>query len=118
MPKIRTKKGADPVAVGSVPPPKRPSVSLPTPAGYGRARDVLDCVKSVKTIFPDFNRATRVGGLPVNRMHTIHGPTHGGKSAFVIGLLRSLLDGGHAAGYTDAEHSTPQEFVLELMTKL
>jgi RecA/RadA recombinase len=100
----------------SVPPPK--ASPIPLPKGWKRASDALDRIESVSTIFPDFNRATRCGGLPINRIHTIHGPTHGGKTAFVIGLMKSFLDGGHIAAYVDAEHSTPQEFATELIGDL
>lgn len=117
MPKTRTKRAStDPIATDSVPPPT-PKV-IPLPKGWKRAEEALDRVESVSTIFPDFNRASRCGGLPVNRMHTIHGPTHGGKSLFVLGLIKSFLDGGHYAGYVDAEHSTPQEFAEELLGQL
>lgn len=63
----------------TVPPPPS-NVSLPVPKGWQRASDALDWIESVTTIFPDFNRASGCGGLPVNRMHTVHGPTHGGKA--------------------------------------
>lgn len=119
MAKLRTKKPAadpDPIESDSAPPPKR--AVIPLPKGWARAEEALDRIESVSTIFPDFNRATRVGGLPVNRMHTVHGQTHGGKTAFVIGLMKSFLDGDHVAGYIDAEHSTPQEFAEELLGEL
>lgn len=106
---------ADRDPVDDVPPPV---ATLPIPKGWKRASEGLDRIRAVSTIFPDFNRATRCGGLPVGRMHTIHGPTHGGKSAFVLGLIKSFLDGGHIAAYIDAEHSTPQEFVEELLGEL
>lgn len=124
MPKPRKKSDAaaaveasdDPVARDSAPPPKR--AGIPLPKGWKRAEDALDRIEAVSTIFPDFNRATGCGGLPVNRMHTVHGPTHGGKTGFVIGLLKSFLDGGHAGAYIDAEHSTPLEFAEELLGEL
>lgn len=117
MPKLRQKHAsADPVARDLVPPPTR-SV-IPLPKGWKRADEALDRIESVSTIFPDFNRATRCGGLPVNRMHTVHGPTHGGKTAFVLGLAKSFLDGGHLAAYVDAEHATAHEFASELLGTL
>lgn len=66
------------VDLDTVPPPK--SAALPLPKGWQRAAEALDRIEVVSTIFPDFNRASGCGGLPVNRMHTIHGPTHGGKA--------------------------------------
>lgn len=116
MPKHRQKAAVDAVEADKLPLPK--SKAIPLPKGWQRAADALDRIEVVSTIFPDFNRATRCGGLPVNRMHTIHGQTHGGKSAFVLGLIKSFLDGGHAAAYVDAEHSTPHEFAEELMGDL
>lgn len=116
MAKARKKRSAETVDLDSIPPPK--SAALPLPKGWQRASEALDRIESVSTIFPDFNRATRCGGLPINRMHTIHGGTHGGKSAFALGLIKSFVEGGHAAAYIDAEHSTPQEFAAELLGDL
>ncbi len=86
--------------------------------GWGQASEVFDYVTSVRTIFPDFNRATTVGGLPVRRIHTVHGPTHGGKTAFALGLVKSFVDVGHIGGYIDAEHTLGQEFVEETVREL
>lgn len=86
--------------------------------GWGPAAEVLDTVTSVRTVFPDFNRAVRVGGLPVRRIHTVHGPTHGGKTAFVLGLVKSFADRGYLAGYVDAEHALGREFAAELVADL
>lgn len=86
--------------------------------GWGTAAEVLDVVTSVRTVFPDFNRATTVGGLPVRRMHTVHGPTHGGKTAFALGLVKSFVDVGFLAGYVDAEHALGQEYAAELVRDL
>lgn len=83
--------------------------------GWGTAATVLDKTVSVSTVFPDFNRAVRVGGLPVRRIHTIHGPTHGGKTAFVLGLVKSFADVGYLAGYVDAEHALGEEFAAEMV---
>jgi recombination protein RecA len=69
-------------------------------------------------VFPDFNRAVRVGGLPVRRIHTVHGPTHGGKTAFVLGLVKSFVDRGFLGGYIDAEHTLGQEFAEEMVAGL
>lgn len=106
----------DPISTGSAPPP--PRKAIPLPKGWSRAADALDTITSVRTIFPDFNRKVRVGGLPVRRIHTVHGPTHGGKTAFVLGLLRSFADGGHVAALVDAEHASGKEFVAELVGDL
>lgn len=68
------------VESGSVPPPDRPRAFSGIPKGWQPASDVLDRVTAVPTRFVGFNRASRVGGLPVRRIHTVHGPTHQGKA--------------------------------------
>jgi hypothetical protein len=85
------------------------------PKGWKTAGDAFDLVKSVRSIFLDYNRATRVGGHPVRRITTIHGESHGGKTAFALGLLKSFVDAGHLGGYIDAEHATPKDFLVELL---
>lgn len=107
------------VEAGATPPPQRPRSRFSgVPAGLRVATQVLDTVKSVRTIYPDFDRRIRVGGLPVRRIHTVHGPTHGGKTAYVIGLIASFLAGGHPVLYIDAEFSTPLEFVRQLVEQV
>lgn len=86
--------------------------------GWKSAKDVLDRTVAVRTIFPDFNRATRCGGLPIRRMHTIHGPTHGGKTAFILGLLKSFVGSGYPGALVDAEHATPYDFAEETVGNL
>jgi hypothetical protein len=44
----------------------------------------------VRTIFPGFNRASRVGGIPLNCMTLVHGPSKGGKTAFAVGMLTTF----------------------------
>lgn len=125
MSRSRKKKRPAPknaVERGSAPPPapnpKPADEFADLPKGWKPAHEVFDRIKAVRTIFPGFNRATRVGGLPVRRFTTIHGPTHGGKTAFAIGLLKSFADAGHLTALIDAEHATPQEFLVELMDDL
>ncbi len=106
---------------GSVPPPtpaKKASdrfKGFEPPKGWKTAAEAFDRVKSVRTIFLAYNRATRVGGHPVRRITTIHGESHGGKTAFALGLLKSFVDAGHLGGYIDAEHATPKDFLVELL---
>lgn len=107
------------IEAGSIPPPEPPPPtgfrSLTTmPKGWQRAGEALDRVRAVPTIFRDFNRASRVGGLPLRRIITVHGPTHGGKTAAVAGFLRSFVDQGHVGAYCDAEHATDLTFFDEL----
>lgn len=86
--------------------------------GWDQAENVLDEITSVRTVFPDFNRATHVGGIPVRRIHTVHGPTHGGKTAFVLGLVKSFVDVGYLGGFVDAEFSLGKEFGEEIVHDL
>lgn len=110
-------RAKDPVSEGSLPPPARANVPalVGAPKGWGKAGDALERVTAVRTIFPDFNLGTRIGGLPTKRIITVHGPTHGGKSAFVLGLERSFIDPGFPGALVDAEHSTPKDFVNQCM---
>jgi RecA/RadA recombinase len=85
---------------------------------WDSADEVLDNIVSVRTVFPDFNNATHVGGLPVRRIHTIHGPTHGGKTAFALGLAKSFADVGYLTGVVDAEYALGKEFAAEIVTNL
>lgn len=113
------KRATDPVSAGTLPPPARANVPklAGAPKGWGKASDALERVTAVRTIFPDFNRGTRIGGLPTKRIITVHGPTHGGKSAFVLGLIRSFIDAGNPGALVDAEHSTPKDFVDQCMAR-
>lgn len=124
--KSRSKKTTDgpknAIEMGSIPPPK---AAEPTgfrsltggPKNWKTAGEALDRVRSIPTIFPDFDRATRIGGMPLRRIITIHGPTHGGKSAFIGGVLRSFVDTGNVGAYVDAEHATDLTFLDELFER-
>jgi RecA/RadA recombinase len=48
--------------------------------GWRPARQVLKKVRAVQTIFPSFDQGTRVGGLPIDRITTIHGRSNEGKA--------------------------------------
>lgn len=108
------------IEAGTIPPPTTVRTGFRAltgamPKGWKKASDALDYVRAVPTIFPDFNRATRVGGVPLRRITTVHGPTHEGKTAFIAGLLKSFIDLGHLAGYVDAEHATDLAFFDKLL---
>jgi len=57
------------------------------------------------TIFPSFNRASRVGGLPGGSIVELHGPNQGGKTALGIALLVSAQQHGHVVAIIDYEGS-------------
>lgn len=86
-------------------------------AGWKPARQVLRKVEAVPTIFPQFDRGTRVGGLPIARVTTIHGPSNEGKTIFSIGLELSFLQGYHFVAHVDAEMTTPITWCEKLMAK-
>lgn len=71
------------------------------------ASEVLTRVRAVPTILPQFDLATRVGGLPIERFSLVHGPSGGGKTYFTIALLLSFLMRDHFAILIDAERTTP-----------
>lgn len=52
------------------------------------ASEVLTSVRAVPTIFPQFDHATKVGGLPIERFTLLHGPSAGGKA---LGVATPVL---------------------------
>jgi recombination protein RecA len=83
--------------------------------GWKPAPEVLLSVRSVPTIFPQFDWVTGVGGLPLERVVVVTGPSNHGKSAFALGLASSFVQSGHLAGYEDAEQTTTVDWARELM---
>ena len=79
--------------------------------GFQPARQVLRKVRAVPTIYPDFDRVSRVAGWPVDRVTMVHGPSHHGKTYFVAGVGLSFLKQGHMFCLVDAEMSTPIPWV-------
>jgi RecA/RadA recombinase len=81
MAKSRTKKDPFPKEIKAAPKPSDKFVDAAAMMkGWAPASETLDRIESVRTVFPKFNEATKVGGLPVRRITTVHGPTHGGKA--------------------------------------
>jgi len=68
----------------------------------------------VPTIFPGLNRALHVAGIPASCMAVLHGPSKGGKTALLLGLIRSFQLGGHMSAYIDAEFSLEKLFSSQL----
>lgn len=79
------------------------------------AREVLKRVRAVPTIFPQFDHAARVGGLPIERFMLVHGPSSHGKTAFTLGLMRSFLERDHFVVFIDAERTTPIDWAEKMM---
>lgn len=83
--------------------------------GWRPAAEVLTKVRAVPTIFPQIDRATRVGGWPIERIATVHGPSNAGKTALCHGLGLSFLERDHFYGFVDAEYTTPEAWLSALM---
>ena len=79
------------------------------------AHTVLTDVVAQPTIFPQFNVASGVGGWPLQRPCLIHGPSSHGKTVFLHGLGKSFLQAGHFYNLVDAEMTTPDRWVRQLM---
>jgi len=84
-------------------------------SGWLPARQVLRKVRAVQTIFPQFDRGTRVGGLPIDRITTIHGPSGEGKTLLTLGLIKSFLIGHHFVAHVDSEMTTPITWIEKVM---
>lgn len=85
--------------------------------GWQPARKVLSKVEAVPTIFPQFDYMNRVGGLPLARIMTLHGPSSHGKTKAALGMLLSFLKAKHFAALIDAESTTPHSWCSELMAE-
>lgn len=87
-------------------------------AGFKNFRpavEVVQKIQAVPTIFPQYNAMTGVGGHPISRLSIVHGPSNEGKTTFTLGLGCSFLERGHFFALIDAERSTPEEWLRELM---
>jgi len=86
-------------------------------SGFKPAGEVLTKVRAVPTNFVQLNVATRVGGWPIERIGLVHGPSGYGKTSFALGLGLSFLERGHFFAYVDAEYTTPQTWLSQLMAE-
>jgi len=84
-------------------------------AAFRPATEVLTKVRSVETRFVQVDRATRVNGWPIERIATVHGPSNHGKTTFCHGLGLSFLERGHYYGFIDAEYTSPEKWLSEMM---
>jgi len=71
-----------------------------TKAGFLGDSEELQIMPS---IFPSFNRASLIGGLPSACICEFHGPNQGGKTTLGLGLLVSAQRHGHLVGIVDGE---------------
>lgn len=79
------------------------------------AGEVLTKVLAHPTIFPSIDKATGVGGWPIQRVTLVHGPSNHGKTQLVHGLGLSFLRAGNFYAYVDAEYTTPVTWLAQLM---
>jgi recombination protein RecA len=75
------------------------------------AKAVLTNVKSVPTIFPQIDAATRTGGWPIERVGLIHGPSTEGKTLLALGLGLSFVKKDFFFGLVDAEYTTTDDWI-------
>ena len=108
----RHKRGAEPVVTDRL---ERMKAVAARFSAFRPATEVLTSVRSVPTRFVQVDRATRVGGWPIERIATIHGPSNHGKTSFCHGLGLSFLERGHFYGFIDAEYTTPEKWLSDLM---
>lgn len=85
--------------------------------GLRPAREVLRRVEAVPTIFPSFDKGSHVGGCPLARIITVHGPSGEGKTYFCLGLEYSFLLADHFVLHVDAEMTTPITWIEKLMQR-
>lgn len=82
--------------------------------GIGQVKEVLPEVKAVPTRFVSFDFATRVGGMPIERVTVVHGPSSHGKTVFCHGVGLSFLEREHMYHLIDAEYTTPIGWLTDL----
>lgn len=71
-----------------------------TNAGFLGDKQELQIMPS---IFPSFNRASLIGGLPSACVCEFHGANQGGKTTLALGLAVAAQRHGHLIGFVDAE---------------
>lgn len=84
-------------------------------SAFQPASEIFTEVKSVQTIFPQIDVATKCGGFPIERVSLVHGPSNEGKTVMAIGVGKSFLLRDHFFGFVDAEFSTPVSWLNTLM---
>lgn len=87
-------------------------------SGFRPAAEVLRKVEAMPTIFPAFDLATRVGGLPLERITLVHGPSAGGKSFLCLAMMRSFLERDQPVYFVDAERTTPEDWVQQSLAEM
>jgi RecA/RadA recombinase len=83
--------------------------------GWAPVADVLTEVRSVPTMWPQLDAATRVGGWPLQRIGLVHGPSAHGKTLFCHGLGRSFVERGSFYFLIDAEFTTDAAWLRKVM---
>jgi len=70
-----------------------------------RLMSQVEAFTAVPTELTSFNRATTVQGAPLSCIWLVHGPSMGGKTAFLLALIRAFQRARGLAAYVDAEMS-------------
>ena len=75
--------------------------------GSRRARTMseVESFRAVRTGITSFNRASAIGGAPLSCVWVVHGPSHGGKTTFLVDLICSFQRVGGVACMIDVEQA-------------
>lgn len=70
------------------------------------APEGLKKLEAVPSIFPQFNVASRVGGIPTQCVIVVHGQSGEGKTTATMGFSKSYIEKNHFSLLVDAERTT------------
>jgi RecA/RadA recombinase len=85
------------------------------PSQWPQANNVFVPPAVIPTCFIQFDRGTKVGGFPLERICTLHGESANGKSGFANGLALSFIQAGHFALKIDSEYTDTSDWMHMLM---
>lgn len=80
-----------------------------------KASDVFEETEWIPTDVIQMDHALRGNGCPIGRVGVIHGPSHEGKSLFLLVLSGSFLKRGHFAHYEDAERTMTSTWMEQVL---
>jgi RecA/RadA recombinase len=89
--------------------------ALAADTGSPIGRRALPDATPIPTPIRWFNIATDWGGLPGAKLTVLQGPSHEGKTALLLALLRAIIDLGGLAKYIDTEEGTFDARFVEAM---
>lgn len=75
--------------------------------GSTRARKMsaVETFKAVRTPLTGFNRSTSIGGAPLSCLWTVHGPSGGGKTSFLVSVMSAFQKVGGIVMFVDVEQA-------------